>query len=234
MKRWIAWLAVFLALFQVSLVQADDVLAQQVVDIDGGVSGTHNNVAFWFFTIPENQIIFDEFILDTNSEGLVLTVNAANEADFGAITDIITNGQPNDLTFNMHTEIGGGGYSLPESLFFASSPYQFNGVDLHGSTVDSISLRVDRLDLTPFPVGETRFQFTGTLIFRGTPVPEPASCLLVGAIPLPLVARAAYKRRRCRRHSPTLSASPCLGGSISPSASRAHCFPRFASSQRPP
>ena len=94
-----------------------DVLAQQVVDIDGGVSGTHNNVAFWFFTIPENQIIFDEFILDTNSEGLVLTVNAANEADFGAITDIITNGQPNDLTFNMHTEIGGGGYIFPNRGF---------------------------------------------------------------------------------------------------------------------
>ena len=71
------------------------------------------------------------------------TFTAANDPDFDAIVDVITDGGPGWVEIGISLSTGGGsGLSSPEKVYFKDF-LPADGIDLTGYTIDSITIVVD-------------------------------------------------------------------------------------------
>jgi len=140
--------------------------------------------------------LFEQYAITLNDVGHTFTANAQNDPDFAGFVQRLTDGisEPIKVVDSIGSTSG-----TPESQFFSTHPAGWNGIDLQGFQIGSITMHVDSLTINspgsdPNHNGNwTDVFFQGTLTVFG--VPEPSSAALL----LPAMAFLIWKRRKFSR-----------------------------------
>lgn len=144
------------------------------------------NTTEWVFYDPAPVEHFDRVALGMpGAPDLLLYEDMTVDSSyFPEISNLLTDGINSDymLADVIFSPIGYRSILSAEADVFGSSPYCLNGIDFAGYTLDAISLKVDDFATEVRPwLGEftSKVDFTGTISFYGTAIPEPSSAVLI-------------------------------------------------------
>ena len=164
-----------------------DVLFSSTTGLNGAFGGSYSFPPFSLsYAMETDGTFFNRMTLfsvnwSTNDIGAVLTLTPATSLGFNAFAAAMTDGRDNDGWYVVQSRVGGIAFGVDENgLYFAHAPG--SAPDLQGFQIDSISLKLDSLTLTPrLYVGpQVDFAYSVTLSATGHAVPEPATWSLVG------------------------------------------------------
>jgi len=136
--------------------------------------------------------------------GRTLTATQESDPNFNEFAALLTNGKSNKVTLSFGSGKLGSG-----DLFLTKSGRLFGqNTGFFGTTIDSVSLRVDSLTLNspgvnPNGNGDwTDYSFSGVAIVDGEPVPEPVSALSTFAFGLAVIGFARRRQEKSRNNCP--------------------------------
>lgn len=136
--------------------------------------------------------------------GRTFTVTQNNDPNFNDFAALLTNGKVNKVTLSF-----GSGTRGSDELFLTKSGRLFGqNMGFFGTTIDSVSLRIDSLTLNSpgdNPNGNgvwTDYSFNGVAIVEGEPVPEPISAIGTLAFGLVVIGFARLRQQKSRKSCP--------------------------------
>jgi hypothetical protein len=152
---------------------ADYVVASFSVETNFGTSALFTSVDGSLClppSLPPESCLFGVPLLlfpSLTKSGETVWTDAAS-ANFEAIVEELTNGEPGLLSWALIAPGGVAGVSIVGQSELALFDDQVgpSGVDLAGYTIDRIGLRVDSISFTPTGSG-TSFAFSGAFLFEG-------------------------------------------------------------------
>jgi len=163
-----------------------DELFSWTMDLNGGFGGHNQFPPFDLsFAIQTDQYYNRTTLFDvkwsTNDVGATLTATPATYNNFDAFAADMTDGISDVLDYTLQSwGAGGEAWQADESgVYFNSKPG--SPADLQGNQIDSISLKLNSLSLTPGMVGDPHviFSYNLTLSAQGHAIPEPSTWSLL-------------------------------------------------------
>lgn len=135
--------------------------------------------------------LFEGISFGLGDVGVTFTANTSNDADFANFAMSATNGVDDIFKFYSNGFFASVG-SVKESLRFTG--IGFNDPDLFGSTIDSVTIRLNSISISDF-YGYTNnlIQWNSTIEFNGS-VAAPSTLVLMGLGLLGLIAARAQRR----------------------------------------
>jgi hypothetical protein len=153
------------------------------------------------FPRPSDPVLFKGTILTASDAGRTLTATQGTDPEFNNFVAFLTNGQPDQINVNF---LGIGGIGTGESFLTGNS----NSIDFLGSTINSISLRINSLTVFNTPLDNPErlalntFSTNFTVSVEGQPsnidkpVPEPLTILgSVTAFGLGVVLKRKHSKK---------------------------------------
>jgi hypothetical protein len=121
-----------------------------------------------FFPSLEDPGIFRGQIFTPQDVGKIFTANKTTDAQFNDYTSLLTNGKKNGIGFFLKLIPSGNGFSQGglESILTGNP----NQVDFFGNTIDSISYQINKIEITPSALGNTRINVQTTWQVFGEPI----------------------------------------------------------------
>jgi hypothetical protein len=142
------------------------------------------------FAVPD--LLFDQIILSQASVGVTYDATAANDPDFNAVVQSLTDGIDNRAVYDS--------YGSSQSNLF-NNVVGGNGIDLAGFQIDKFTMTlVSRTVLIPGSDpnhdGQWHDDFrTYRFTAEGAPVPEPSSLVLAAAALAAFIVRRRHLKR---------------------------------------
>jgi len=217
-KKFLTFLtgAVFIALATEQVAQAA-VLGTEDFTISGGISDIFTELKPTLALAPAsvgpgpnasapatNAPLFVGTSITAADVGRTFTATQESDPNFNEFAALLTNGKLNKVTLSFGSGTLGSG-----DLFLTKSGRLFvQNTGFFGTTIDSVSLRVDSLTLNspgvnPNGNGDwTDYSFSGVAIVDGEPVPEPVSALSTLAFGLGVIGFARRRQEKSRNNCP--------------------------------
>ena len=206
MKQAIRALSLGLVAFFYTLGSANAVvLFSYTADLKGAFGGSNsfppfslscsistNEALYWYY-----QVTLFNVNWTTNDVGATLTATAATSGNFDSFAATMTDRNTNHLGFAVRKSTGGGILFnwLEPFVYFNDNPG--SPADLQGNQIDSISLKLNSLSLTPGPPWDPKvdFSYRVTLSAVGHAIPEPSTCSLLALGVVALLGKRRLRRR---------------------------------------
>jgi len=170
-----------------------------VGSLDTNADEGSSKMSGFIVTPATNAPLFVGTSITAADVGRTFTATQESDPNFNEFAALLTNGKSNKVTLSFGSgKLGSGDLFLTKSgrLFVQNTGF-------FGTTIDSVSLRVDSLTLNspgvnPNGNGDwTDYSFSGVAIVDGEPVPEPVSALSTLAFGLGVIGLGfAHKRQK--------------------------------------